>query len=172
MNQLYVYIHPLPLELPFQPWFHVNPLDHYFILFMTKNSIVYLSIYLSRSTLLWDSLVAQIVKNLPAMQETWIWSLGQGRSPGEGNGNPLQYSCLGNPMDWSWGRKSWHDCVENSRRIHSWPRVWKWWVPTTLWGLPLGALLNSHGKYQRIPLSAFSRERKKEPFWNMPGHSS
>ena len=29
---------------------------------------------------------------------------GSGRSPGEGNGNPLQYSCLENPMDWgaSW----------------------------------------------------------------------
>ena len=25
--------------------------------------------------------------------------LGWERSPGEGNGNPLQYSCLGNPMD-------------------------------------------------------------------------
>ena len=25
---------------------------------------------------------------------------GSGRSPGEGNGNPLQYSCLKNPMDW------------------------------------------------------------------------
>ena len=24
---------------------------------------------------------------------------GSGRSPGEGNGNPLQYSCLKNPMD-------------------------------------------------------------------------
>ena len=24
---------------------------------------------------------------------------GLGRSPGEGNGNPLQYTCLGNPMD-------------------------------------------------------------------------
>ena len=24
---------------------------------------------------------------------------GWGRSPGEGNGNPLQYSCLENPMD-------------------------------------------------------------------------
>jgi len=24
---------------------------------------------------------------------------GSGRSPGEGNGNPLQDSCLGNPMD-------------------------------------------------------------------------
>ena len=27
------------------------------------------------------------------------WIPGLGRSPGEGNGNPLQYSCLGNPMD-------------------------------------------------------------------------
>ena len=117
-------------------------------------------------------LVAQTVKHLPAMQETWVWSLGQedplekemathcstvawkipwtedpgrlqsmgsqrvrhnwatslhftsggsaskesacnvadlglipglGRSPGEGNGNPLQYSCLENPTD----RGSW-----------------------------------------------------------------
>ena len=29
---------------------------------------------------------------------------GLGRSPGEGNGNPLQYSCLENPMD----RGAWH----------------------------------------------------------------
>ena len=28
---------------------------------------------------------------------------GWGRSPGEGNGNPLQYSCLENPMD----RRAW-----------------------------------------------------------------
>ena len=45
------------------------------------------------------SLVAQTVKNLPAVQETWIQSLGQGRSPGEGNGYQLQYSCLENSMD-------------------------------------------------------------------------
>ena len=37
------------------------------------------------------SLVAQTVKTLPAMQETRVQSLGSGRSPGEGNGNPLQY---------------------------------------------------------------------------------
>ena len=31
-------------------------------------------------------------------------TLESGRSPGEGNGNPLQYSCLGNPMDrGAWG---------------------------------------------------------------------
>ena len=32
---------------------------------------------------------------------------GSGRSPGEGSGNPLQYSCLGNPMD----RGAWHATV-------------------------------------------------------------
>ena len=39
----------------------------------------------------WASLIAQLVKNLPAMQETLP---GLGRSPGEGNGYPLQYSGL------------------------------------------------------------------------------
>ena len=33
------------------------------------------------------------------MKETQIWSLSLEDSPGEGNGSPLQYSCLENPMD-------------------------------------------------------------------------
>ena len=41
--------------------------------------------------------MAQLVKNLPAMQETWVQL--QGRSPGEGKGYPLQYSGLENAMD-------------------------------------------------------------------------
>ena len=45
----------------------------------------------------WASLVAQAVKNPPAMWETWVRSLGWEDSPGEGRGNPLQCSCLGNP---------------------------------------------------------------------------
>ena len=46
------------------------------------------------------ALMAQIVKNLPRMQETQVRSIpGSGRSPGEGNGYPLQYSCLENSMD-------------------------------------------------------------------------
>ena len=40
-----------------------------------------------------------IKNNLPANTEDVSLILGSGRSPGEGNGNPLQYSCLGNPMD-------------------------------------------------------------------------
>ena len=93
----------------------------------------------------WASVGAQVVKNLPAVQETWVQSLGQedpwrrewlptpvflpgeahgqrslvaqtvknlpanvgdpgsnpglGTSPGEGNGYPLQYSCLEHSMD-------------------------------------------------------------------------
>ena len=45
------------------------------------------------------SLVAQMVKNLTALWETWVRSLGQEDSPGRGHGNPLQYSCLENCMD-------------------------------------------------------------------------
>ena len=45
------------------------------------------------------SLVVQLVKNLPAIGETWVGIPGLGRSPGEGNGYPLQYSGLENSMD-------------------------------------------------------------------------
>ena len=46
-----------------------------------------------------DVLVARMVKRLPTMPETRVRSLGREHPPGEGNGNPLQYSCLENPMD-------------------------------------------------------------------------
>ena len=46
------------------------------------------------------SLVAQLVNNLPAMRETWVQSLGLGRSLGEGKGYPLQYFGLENSMDY------------------------------------------------------------------------
>ena len=47
----------------------------------------------------WASLVAQLVKNLHAVWETWVWSLGWEDSPGEGKGYPLQYSGLEYSMD-------------------------------------------------------------------------
>ena len=42
---------------------------------------------------------AQMGKTLPAVQETQVPSLGLGRSPGDGNGFPLQCSCLENLID-------------------------------------------------------------------------
>ena len=41
---------------------------------------------------------------------------GLGRSPGEGNGNPLQYSCLGNPMD----RGAWRATVHGVAKSRTW----------------------------------------------------
>ena len=55
--------------------------------------------YLHRITGPLGFLGGSVVKNLPANAGEAGLIPGQGRSPGEGNGNPLQYSCLGNPMD-------------------------------------------------------------------------
>ena len=47
----------------------------------------------------WTSLVAQTVKRLAYNAGDLGSTPGLGRYSGEGNGNPLQYSCLENPMD-------------------------------------------------------------------------
>ena len=63
--------------------------------------------------------MAQWVKNPPAMQETACNTAalglipGLGRSPGEGNGNPLQYSCLGNATD----RGAWQATVHGVTKV-------------------------------------------------------
>ena len=65
--------------------------------------------------ILWASLVVQRLKRLPAIRpgfDPWV-----GRSPGEGNGNPLQYSCLENPME---GEAWWatvHGVVKSRTRL-------------------------------------------------------
>ena len=51
---------------------------------------------------IWASLVAQRVKNLTAIRETWVRALGQENPLEEGMANRLQYSCLENPR----GQKS------------------------------------------------------------------
>ena len=59
---------------------------------------------------------ALVAKNLPAIagdtRDTGSIS-GSGRSPGVGNGNPLQYSCLENPM----GRGALWAIVNGSQRV-------------------------------------------------------
>ena len=47
----------------------------------------------------WTSLMVQSVVKTPASAGDVGSTPGSGRSPGEGNDNPLQYPCLGNPMD-------------------------------------------------------------------------
>ena len=72
----------------------------------------------------WASLVAQLVRNLSAMQETWVQSLGLGRSPGKRIRLPT-------PVFWpgevhglyrQWGRKE-LDMIERLSLTHSVPRT-------------------------------------------------
>ena len=53
-----------------------------------------------------------MVKNLPANAGDAGSIPGSGKSPGEGNENPLQYSCLRNPMD----RGAWQATVQGVAR--------------------------------------------------------
>ena len=57
-----------------------------------------------------------MVKN-PSANEGDVGSIpGWGRSPGEGNGNSLQYSCLKNPMD----RGVWRATVHGVAKSQTW----------------------------------------------------
>ena len=66
-----------------------------------------------------DSQVVLVIKNLPARAGN-VRDLGlipgSGRNPGGGHGNPLQYSCLENPMD----RGAWRATVHGVTK--SWTR--------------------------------------------------
>ena len=73
----------------------------------------------------WASLVAQTVKSVRSVGDPG-WIPGLGRSPREGNGNPLYYSCLENPVKertWSpWDRKE-LDMTERLTQTHMLPNV-------------------------------------------------
>ena len=91
---------------------------------------------------------AQMVKSLPAMQKTWVQSLGWEDLPGEGNGNPLQYSVWRVPRTEKPGRlqslgsqRVGHDWVTNTltfpiaksfgKEAEHGPTVW---FPHSFWG--------------------------------------
>ena len=53
-----------------------------------------------------------VVKNSPTNAGDMGSIPGSGKSPGEGNGNPLQYSCLENPMD----RGAWQATIDGGHK--------------------------------------------------------
>ena len=66
--------------------------------------------------------MAQLVKNQPAntggTRDAGLIP-GLGRSPGEGNGSPLQYSCLENSM----AREAWQGIAQGVMKSQTWLRV-------------------------------------------------
>ena len=77
-------------------------------------------------------IIVQTVKSLPAMEETVGSIPGLGRSPGEWNGGPLQYSCLQSFMDRGASgatvhgvTKSWTQWATNTFTLITWMANWK-----------------------------------------------
>ena len=68
---------------------------------------------MSRSRELWGFPGGSGVKNLPASEGDMDSTPGSGRSTGGGHGNPLQYSCLENPMN----REAWRAVVHGVSRV-------------------------------------------------------
>ena len=65
--------------------------------------------------------MAQMVKRLPTVWETWLQSLGGEDPLEEGHGNPLQYSCLENPMDGGAWWASVHGAARSQTQLSDFP---------------------------------------------------
>ena len=122
-----------------------------------RNAIyIYSCIRLSRV-----SQVALVVKKL-LVNEGDIRDMGLGRCPGEGNGNPLQYSCLENPMDRGAWRATEYRVAMSQTRL-KWlsrhtqtkqdflPALWEvlgtqQWIKQ-MYYLPWGSLQSSESKF-------------------------
>ena len=88
----------------------------------------------------WASLVAQMVNNLPAIQETWVWSLGWEDSLKEDMATHSSILAWGIPIDrvawWDMGsQRVGHDCATKRARAHThiytyiYPdRHWEFWI--------------------------------------------
>ena len=112
---------PLPshqntlLALP--PWWcpesdhfsHPNPGHFHFLSWLVQEPLASLKLYFNTGIK-----VKSAVKNLPANARDMGSIPGLGRSPGEGNGSPLQYSCLGDPMDRGAWRATVHGVTKES----------------------------------------------------------
>ena len=102
---------PLPMEFSRQEYWSGVPLPS------PINMAVFLKLIYSIPT---SSQVALVIKNLPAnVADIRDMGLipGLGKSPGEGNGNPLQYSCLENPMDRGAWRATVHSIIWSQTQL-------------------------------------------------------
>ena len=79
---------------------------------------------------IWTSQMTRVIKSLSAKTEDardLVSISGSGRFPGQGNGNPLQYSSLGNPMD----RGSWwatvHEAAKSWTQLRDWTHIQNIW---------------------------------------------
>ena len=116
-----------------------------------------------------------MVKNLPDNAGNTGSICGSGRSPGEGNGNPLQYSCLENPMD----REAWWAPVQRVAKSWTWLRDFtslvrktiRFWKARDLCQAMRNNLVTPHYKYLGMKITCFVSLKfhlmvlKSQSFW-------
>ena len=99
-----------PIKAPLLYSFHFIPLMSQFISFyicLHSQIIIPIVIFNTLQLNHWGFPFGSVVKNLPDNAGDTSSIPGSSTSPAGGNGNPLRYSCLGNPMD----RGAWHATV-------------------------------------------------------------
>ena len=115
-----------------------------------------------------EEFVSRLTGKAPACSAGDPGSLpGSGRSPGEGNGNPLQYFCLGNPMD---GGSWWaivHGVSKSQTRLNDFSFNWyTWWCQERTLSLHGRSSLGTHHCYH---LSLFSARLIWRTTWELGG---
>ena len=111
---------------------------------------------------MWASLIAQLVKNPPAMQETPVRLARSGRSADDGIGYPVQCSpaslvaqLVKNPPamreSWVWSL-GWEDPLEKGKATHS--SVLAWRIPWTVWSM--GSQIVGHTEWLSLSLDVYS----------------
>ena len=108
-----------------------------------------------------------MVKNPPANTGDTVSVLGSGRSPGEGNSNPLQYSCLKNPMnDGAW-QATVYGVTKSQTWLKDWGHILSFYLCLRHYQIFLVWLLHLH-----TPVHTFTYVRTgysaKKCWWNLP----
>ena len=86
-------------------------------------------------------------------QEMQVQSLGREGPPGGGNGSPLQYSCLENPVDRGAWRAAVHGEAKSQKQLEFIQALRSEWAPLPLWGIQASVpLLPRAEVYQEQPL--------------------
>ena len=101
---------------------------------------------------------------------------GSGRSPGEGNGNPLQYSCLGNPMDTGSQQATVHGVTRVGYDITTKPPpspLFQWLLQLIPPVIPF-VMINNKKKIllDKVKMKTLSWVRQFVTPWNFPGQNT
>ena len=108
-----------------------------------------------------------MVRDLPASAEDTGSILGKGRCPGGGHGNPLQCSCLENPMDrGAWDHKGVHGVTKSRTQLTDYAQhIYYLWLPSWRYGKEPACQCRRH---KRLGFNPWVRKTPWRRAWQSP----